>query len=774
MKWRKARGWIALAACTVFAGDLLAEGTSNSLDTQLEEIIVTASKRSEDIREVPVSISVIRGEDLQQLHIADFTDLSQSVPGLSFTSQGGPGLSTLELRGISSAAGSATVGIYLDEVPVTIRNLLTLGNTEPQFFDMNRIEVLRGPQGTLYGASSEGGTIRFISNRPDPNAWSSDVRSELSTTKHGGTNYLGSLVLNVPLVTGTVGLRIGVQHSTNSGYINQVAPTNGDVIYPGVNGVTTDVVRVLLEAKPNDALTITPALFYQRTAANDIDAYYLNPYTDPGTGQVLPLGSLSTAKLVREPGLDTLAVPSLTLVDQLGFAELTSVTSGFYRAFNRVQDGTVGDSTYFGGVLKGLGYNGLAVNALPGYIYIDNYNRAATEEVRLASPSLGVHETGWTWLAGVYLSASEITVSDNEPIPGFNQTVENITGLPPSAPSLFGATFPGDDTYYSLRTYREKEQAVFGEAKLAITESLKISAGVRYQRAQASLDRTADFFFNGGPSQTSASSTDHAITPKIALTYDATTDVSLYANIAKGYRNGGPNRPIPTSVCAGDLAAIGLTRAPATLDPDHLWNYEIGTKSRFFDNRVTFNLDAYLIRWSKIQQDVYLNTCGYDFYQNVGSARSYGSELEISARLTPHLSATVGGAYTHATFSDSVPSLGVTKGDAIEGAPVWNGSATLEYSGQLTAEVTGFALWNYRGTGNSHGALSSSNPDYFRPSYGADNVTIGIKYQRWEFTLFGKNVFNEQKTIQRPNIQSVVEGITLRPRTIGFAVTGKL
>jgi iron complex outermembrane recepter protein len=771
---RKIRAFVTLAACSAFSSYTAADVTPSSTGADLEPIIVTASKRSEDVREVPVSISVVRGEDLQALHIADFTDLSQSVPDLSFTSQGGPGLSTLELRGISSAAGSSTVGIYIDEVPVTIRNLLTLGNTEPQFFDMSRIEVLRGPQGTLYGASSEGGTIRFISNRPDLNDWASDVRSDLSTTEHGGTNYLGSLVLNVPLVAGVVGLRIGLQHSTDSGYINQVSPINGNVIYPGINGVSTDVVRVLLDAKPNESLTITPALFYQRTAANDVDAYYLNPYTNPATGATLLLSPLSTAKLVREPGLDTLAVPSLTIVDQLGFAELTSITSGFYRAFDRIQDGTIGDSTYFGGVLTSLGYNGNAVNALPGYIYINNYNRSATEEVRLASPSLAPHETGWTWLAGLYFSAAEITVSDDEPIPGFTQTVENVTGLPPSAPSLFSMPFPDDDTYFSLRTYREREQAMFGEAKLAVTESLKLSAGVRYELDQQSLNRSANFYFNGGPTQTVASSTGHAVTPKVTLTYDVTDDIALYANIAKGYREGGPNRPVPTSVCAGDLAAVGLTQAPTSFNPDHLWNYEVGTKSRLFDNRVNVNLDAYVIRWSQIQQDVYLNVCGYDFYQNLGSAESYGSEVEVSALLTPHLSAKFGGAYDHATFSNSVPSLGVTKGDLIEGAPVWNGSATLEYSAPINAEVTGFGLLNYRGTGNSHGALSASNPDYFRPSYGAANATLGIKYQRWEFSLFDKNIFNEQKTIQRPNIQSVVEGITLRPRTIGIEATAKL
>src|SRR5581483_5523483 len=188
--------------------------TSTDHAPELQEVVVTAQKRTEDACEVPGSISVLRAEELQRSQIADYNDLSQSVPGMSFSSQGGPGLSTLELRGISSAAGSATVGIYLDEVPVTIRNLLTIGNTEPHLFDINRIEVLRGPQGTLYGSSSEGGTIRFISNRPDSTTWAGESHAEMSWTEHGGVNYLGSGVLNVPLVEGATALRIGMLHES--------------------------------------------------------------------------------------------------------------------------------------------------------------------------------------------------------------------------------------------------------------------------------------------------------------------------------------------------------------------------------------------------------------------------------------------------------------------------------------------------------------------------------------------------------------------------------
>jgi iron complex outermembrane receptor protein len=339
---------------------------ANEAITELEEIVVTASKRSEDVREVPTSISVLTGQQLQESHVVDFADLSQAVPGLSFSSQAGPGLSTLELRGISSAAGSATVGLYLDEVPVTIRNLLTVGNTEPSFFDIDRIEVLRGPQGTLYGDSSEGGTIRFLSVQPDTHVFSTTVHSEISNTEHGGINSTSSLVVNLPLSENEAALRVGVQHISTSGYIDQVSPVTGSVINSGIDSDTTDVVRATLLITPTDALTIAPALFFQRTRSADIDAYYLNPYTNPATGAMLTLGELQTAKLVREPGTDTLAVPSVTVKYDGTVADLTSVSSYFYRGFDRTQDGTVGDSVYLGSVLTANGFNGNSIAALPG------------------------------------------------------------------------------------------------------------------------------------------------------------------------------------------------------------------------------------------------------------------------------------------------------------------------------------------------------------------------------------------------------------------------
>ncbi|MBV8603064.1 MAG: TonB-dependent receptor plug domain-containing protein, partial [Pelomonas sp.] len=188
----------------------------------LETVVVTSQKRVEDARKVPLSVSAIGGEALKNNQITDITDLTRNIPNVSFSSQGGPGLSTIEIRGISSQAGSATVGVYLDDVSLTTRNLYSQGTAEPRFFDLADVEVLRGPQGTLYGASSLGGTIKFISNQPDLKTFGGSVKTTLSDTQHGGLNYDAQGVLNIPLVKGQAALRLGIEHGHDSGYINQV------------------------------------------------------------------------------------------------------------------------------------------------------------------------------------------------------------------------------------------------------------------------------------------------------------------------------------------------------------------------------------------------------------------------------------------------------------------------------------------------------------------------------------------------------------------------
>ena len=252
-----------------------AEAASAPKSTTLDAVVITAQKRKEDVRKVPLSVSVVSGDAIQENHINDVTDLSRSVPNLSFSSQAGAGLSTLEIRGVSSQAGSATVSLYLDDVSLTTRNLYSQGTAEPRFFDLDRVEVLRGPQGTLYGASSLGGTIKFISKQPDAKAFSGSAYTELSSTSHGGTNYLGQAVLNVPLIPGNTALRIGVQTGHDSGYIDQVSPTTLNVIDKGINSTDWNVLKLALKSDFAPGWSATPALFYQRFKSHDIDAAYL-------------------------------------------------------------------------------------------------------------------------------------------------------------------------------------------------------------------------------------------------------------------------------------------------------------------------------------------------------------------------------------------------------------------------------------------------------------------------------------------------------------------
>ena len=335
------------------ASDTAASAQGASSAGQLEEIIVTAQKRTEDIKDIPFSVSAITGAQLAERHIANYDDITRTVPGIAFQAGPGPGLDNIEIRGVSSTSGSATVGIYIDEVSVTINNSQYDGAVQPKLFDLDRIEVLRGPQGTLYGASSMGGTIRFITKQPDLNAFSASVSTDLSDTHHGGFNNDEYAILNIPVIEGVFALRIGVDLANESGYIDHYIPTptgagpagtvlalgandsSGVLGERGVNDVRTQVFRVVGKYAAPDDWTITPAYLWQRTAASDTNIFY------PG------IGLYDQDKRVAEPYTDDLNLPTLTVTKSFGWADLTSVTAYFKRDFRRITDGTYYNSNIF-------------------------------------------------------------------------------------------------------------------------------------------------------------------------------------------------------------------------------------------------------------------------------------------------------------------------------------------------------------------------------------------------------------------------------------------
>ena len=744
-------------------GASTSQGRVDAAD-QLQEVIVTAEKHTEDARKVPASITVMSAQDIAEQHIVEIADLTRSVPNLSFSTQGGPGNQNIELRGISSTAGSSTVSVYLDDVPLTVRNLDTQGQVEPGFFDIQRVEVLRGPQGTLYGASSEGGTIRYITNPINLAQFSGESYTDVSSTKHGGINYTARGIVNVPLITDELAVRVGISATENSGYINHYSPDDATkLLAKGVNGEQTTTARVALEWRPTDALVVKPALLYQLQKSDDLNV------VDIGAADLL-----SQQKRVREWGDDTLVVPSLTFDYDLRWADLTSASSYFYRDFNRQVDGTVYNSGYIGSLIDAAGIVGLDGNpdgALIGNVASPVHYRIrtqqATQELRLASKAYAAGGAPITWVAGVFYSHQKLDSRDFETAPGLNDAFTSLygPGILTSAAFLQALSnppipaFPNDAVYLNNKLFEETQSAVFGEATYHVTPALRLTAGVRYLDAKTSLLRVGEFFFAiGAPPAISIESRGKPVTPKVALTYDINEDTSVYLVASKGFRLGGPNRPLP-SFCPS---------TPASYGPDSLWNYEAGAKALLLDGTLSINGDVFYIDWKSIQVDINL-PCTFDYNTNAGSAASYGSEIEIHYKPIRSLTLGLSGGYTHATLTSDVPQLAITKGEAVPGVPRVSADVSARYSAPIGDDVTGFATadWNY--TGSSHGTVGITDPDYNRPSYAVGGLTAGADFRNWEFSLFAKNVLNEQAIIQRPNLQTVNRGYTLTPRTLGVA-----
>jgi outer membrane receptor protein involved in Fe transport len=751
----------------------------------LDQVVVTSQKRREDIRKVPLSVSVISGDAMQANQINDVQDISRSIPNVSFTNAGGgSGLSTLQIRGISSQAGSATVAVYLDDVSLTTRNLYSQGTAEPRFFDIERVEVLRGPQGTLYGASSLGGTIRFISKQPDAKQFGGSAAATVSSTAHGGTNHEVQGVLNVPLVKDSVALRLGVQSGHSSGFVDQVDPATLQVIDKGINSQDWNVLKGAVKFKLNDAWTITPSIFAQRYKSNDIDATYLAVGDYQPVNKNVPLQIFQTSKIVREPGKDSLTVPTLTVNGDVGIGDLTGILSGYKRRFDRVQDGTSINSVYIGSVVTDTAL-GAIVGALPSAVQLQNKIDQTSVELRLQSKDYDASRSPFTWVAGFYSAKTKTEVFDNEPVFGINAAFA-AAGKDINDPAELVDTFPGafagDSSYYSARHYNDKQNSAFGELSYHVNPELTGTFGLRVLKASQHFTREGDFYYAGGPSSAVIDSSFNAVTPRFAVNWDMDPGTSLFANVAKGFRLGGANRPIPPSALVlQDIKDIGLSGSPpASFEPDTIWSYEVGSKSRLLDNRLSLNVSAFYTKWKNIQQDVTLPASGYDFETNVGRATTYGLEFEAKLRASDSLTLDAALGLVHATFAEDTPALGtdpdtgelhVRKGDRIQGAPNYNLAIGFEYRFRPMTQGDAFIRASGKWTGASRGSLIKGDPDYDRPAYFTADASVGMTFDHWELTLFGKNLTNVKKQIQHPSVQGVSEAYYLRPRTLGVTAS---
>lgn len=747
---------------------------------QIQSVIVTAQKRKENVDKVPVSISVVTADDLSNQHINGLEDITRSVPNISFSggSQGnGPGLSNIEMRGISSAAGSGTVGMYMDDVSMTTRNLYSLGTAEPKFFDVDRIEVLRGPQGTLYGASSMGGTLKVITNQPDLKHTSNSGMVEVSHTDHGGMNTTANAVLNLPLVPNRLALRIGVQGSHDDGYITQVDPVTLAPLHTRTNSERDGVLRLGLKWMVDQDLTITPSIFYQTVKTGDLPTEYPNSQITN-----VPLQPYQISKPNLEPGTDKLFVPSLNVNYDFGPASLVSVSSYYQRKFDRVQDGTQANSAYLATLLgpDAPAELGNKLGVLPAFVYLNNQVRQFSQEFRLTSRAYDPRASSpWTWLGGAYFSNLHTTVNDFEPVPGLN-ALFNSYGLNADDPNALSGSFPGafaqDSAYFSARHYRDTQKALFGEVNYHFTPALTATAGLRALSATDSLGREGSGYFTSQPGMTVQLPHDvdaHAYTPKFALSWDSAPNNMVYADAAKGFRLGSQNREIPLSLCGAELASMGLAAAPASYSPDSLWSYEIGDKARLLDNHLAINASAFYIDWKNIQVDRQLN-CTFDYETNAGRARSSGIEFEAKFKPNRDWTFDLGTGYTNAYLVEANQALGSLAGQKVPGVPKFNATLSSEYDFTVNSATDGFARLTGHWTGSSYGTPHIGDSDYLRPAYATVDASVGLKFENWQVSLFAKNLGNNDKVIQTPSVQYFTERYRLVPRTVGVNLSGSL
>lgn len=763
-----------VAACVLAASMAAwnAGAQEAAADGQLQEIVVTAQKRASTADKTPISMTAVSGEELQDRGIVDFSALAAETPNVSMKSNG-PGQTEFEMRGMTSSGGnSPTVGFYLDDVPLSPPASAQNGKVviDPSLYDLNRIEVLRGPQGTLYGAGSMGGTVKLVTNQPNLAAFEGSAQATLSGTDGGGFNHAENAMINVPLIDRQLALRVVATQASTSGWIDRIVlgnfptPTDGGLTRgnvlgapvesdtKGSNAETLKGARATLTWKPTDNLTITPSVFWQLINQDGPSAFD----TPPGTeAHYQPFS-------IAEPYSDTVTVNNLTIKYNFDGVELASVTSNWHRVSLETQDGSENFENPLDGFANtGTFYGPNGTGAVSG-LEVDPSNQVS-EELRAASTGDGRLQ----WVGGLFYSS-------------FQSNWQLFTSVP--NPSAFGVTI--NNVWTLDQPDKIKQHALFGEATYALTEQLKLTGGLRWYSYDNHLDMIVNGF--GEPSGSNAEIYQHVIqsnagiNPKVNLSYEASNDLLYYATAARGFRPGGGNQPLPTTGPVGPCILAGLQAegytggAPASYGPDSVWSYEVGEKARLLGNRVRVNTSFFYENWQDIQLEEL--PCNYPLFDNANTAHIYGGEIEVKASLGGGLSMGFNTGVTHATLAETTH--GFHAGDKLPDVPSVNASVNFSYHQHLTDTLDLVARADNVYTGSRvdlsfpGGAPDTQTP---LPSYDLTNARVGVAADRWTAYLFANNLFNKQASLENITQITLANASfnrmeTNQPRTIGVDV----
>ncbi len=776
-------GFMTLMAASVYAQDADNKGA-------LEEILVTATKRASTIKDVPFSINAQTEKDIQRSGATSIEELSRNVAGLTIQNLG-PGQSQVAIRGVSAGqiirdqpGVKEQVGVYLDESVIS----LSLFTPDLDLYDLNRVETLRGPQGTLFGSGSVGGTIRYITNQPNLEESQGSFEANLNTVTDGDVGGSAKGMVNIPLAGGQAALRAVGYYTDYAGYIDALG--EGGSRNKDVNSGTRTGGRIALIFQPNDTVTITPRIIYQDIDTDgfnrqEVFNLFANPFTT--TRPPITLGEREQFLLREEGFSDQTFIGDLTAELAFNIFDVTFVASYTDRDIVVSRDA----SALTGSVSVDLGYPDAGV-LLPSNLIDRTAVESFTTELRFSSNSDGP----WQWLGGVFYADTDRVYSQRLPTPGYAGFTDQVFGAGTSAAVANG--FPDlDSPFNSDLPYNLQQIAFFGEVNYNVSDRLHLTAGGRYYDFDEKRFITTGGLFAAGDSHRFDSTSSNGFTPRFMLSYDVNDDVTVNAQASQGFRLGGVNDPLNTSLCTpNDLVIFGNFQ---DYDDETLWNYEAGVKTRF-GNGITFNAAYFYADMSDLQVTLDAGSCSSRISFNVPNAHANGVEFELTVQPNESFEISVAGSALSSEFDSTVRDAtgailgGVENGNRLPSVPEFQISLSTTYTFPFslmddsdtyvsaTFQHVGSRITQpsdqVPGAGNFVSGLpfggASGNDvtslDLELNSYDILNVSTGLVKDSWEVVLYANNLTDENANLSFDRERGGRARLGFRtntPRTIG-------
>ena len=780
---------LALAAATPAWSQTGAEAEAAAENDVQEEIIVTATKRASTVQDVPFSINAQTQEDIQRSGAVTVEDLSRNVAGLTVQNLG-PGQSQVAVRGVSAGqvvrdqpGVKEQVGVYLDE-SVTSLSLFT---PDIDLFDLNRVETLRGPQGTLFGSGSVGGTIRYITNQPNVDEVEGLIEGNLNVVD--GEDLGGHLkgAVNLPF-NDTSAVRVVGYHTQYGGFVNALREDGS--LDDDVNGGHRTGGRIALLLQPTETIRITPRIVYQEIRADgfnrqEVYNLYANPFTT--TRPAVVFDEREQFLLLRERFKDNFMLADLTAAIDFGAAELTSVTSYIDRQILVSRDA----SALTGSVSVDLGFPDAAV-LLPSNLRDTTDLQSFTQELRLTSTGSGPFQ----WLFGGFYSQVDRVYAQRLPTPGYDAFTDQELGAGTSAAVANG--FGPDSPYNADLPYDIEQKALFGEISYDLTDRFTATAGLRYYDFSETRRFTSGGLFANGDDQVDATSSD-GFSPRVLLSYEVTDNITVNAQASKGFRLGGANDPLNEPLCSdADEATFG---GFDNYEDEELWNYEGGVKTQF--GGITFNAAAFYTDISNLQVTADAGSCSSRVVFNA-DAHTMGLEFELAAEPVEGLDLAVNGSVIEAEFDETRLKAngdvleGIREGNRLPSVPKFQISASAFYNFPIDPEAgtNAFAGVSFQHVGSRftqpgdqennprtfvHGlpfggapATASTTLDLKLPDYQLVNLSAGIEMDNGlGITAYVNNVLDENPLLSfdRERGGRARLGFNIgQPRTYGVTV----